>query len=238
MHAMSGMRGFSLGERRGRCVSCGSEGVFVGGVPLLQRSPSYGRDIWSVRSVADVNVELTALYRVPIDVTPKLAGMSLAAAAFNRGDTAMAAIAAVQMQFPDPPLARPRAAEVAGAVGSLADSWNFHQSAGRGLAHRLPQLQAQRRSHRHPLTHSRSFLSRRGYRGSAHPRRTPTSPGKTARPAADALEMRRRARKMQRLLLSLKLKGIKLHTVRERTKSTFPGAAQGLREALSLISPP
>jgi hypothetical protein len=44
------------------------------------------------------------LYRLSIDASSKANALALIAAAFNRGDQAMAAIAAVQMQFPNPPL--------------------------------------------------------------------------------------------------------------------------------------
>lgn len=65
-------------------------------------------------------------------------------------------------------------------VELLADSWNFHPSDGRGLAHPLPRPQAQCRSHRHPPTRSRPFPSRRDCRSSAPQRLTPTTPPKTA----------------------------------------------------------
>jgi len=260
MLAMSGMRGFSLSERRGRCVSCDPEGVFVGEVPLLQRSHSYGKTTWSLRPAAEINVELTALYRLPIDVTPKLAGMSLVAAAFDRGDVAMAAIAAVQMQFPDPPSLAKRAEnpdEIARRARELscrgllkfwdpalhprADSSNFHPSDGRGLAHRLRRPRAQRRSQRRPLTHNRTFLSRRDYRGSAHRRPTPTSPGKTARhkspPAADALEMQRHARRMPRSLLSSRIRAIRSKVGEEwRRTSSLQEKVLGLKAGPSSIS--
>jgi len=103
MLAMPGMRAFSLAAKRGNeGVSCDTDGVFVGGVPLLQ-PPGAGRSSWSIRPIAELNRDLSFRYRLPIDITSKASALSLIAAAFNRGDLAMAAIAAVQMQLSDPP---------------------------------------------------------------------------------------------------------------------------------------
>lgn len=104
MHPMPGLRGFSLAWRRsGNNVSCGEDGVFVGNVSLLNRSSTFGKEIWTVRPINELNDDLTNLYRLPVDATGKLGAMSLVAVALNRGDPATAAIATVQMQFPDPP---------------------------------------------------------------------------------------------------------------------------------------
>jgi hypothetical protein len=58
---------------------------------------------WIVRPIAELNDELTTSYRLPVDITSKANTLALVAAALNRGDRAMAAIATVQMQIPDPP---------------------------------------------------------------------------------------------------------------------------------------
>ena len=103
MQAMAGLRGFSLAARQGNdVVSCAANGVFVGDVALLL-PPHAGNSWWSVRPVAELNKELSARYGLPIDIARKTNALALVAAAFNRGDLAMAAIATVQMQFPDPP---------------------------------------------------------------------------------------------------------------------------------------
>lgn len=103
MLAMSGMRAFSLAAMRGsEGVSCDADGAFAGGVPLLQ-PPSVGSPYWTPRPSAELNNELTARYRLPIDIASKAGALGLIAAALNRGDLAMAAIATVQMQIPDPP---------------------------------------------------------------------------------------------------------------------------------------
>lgn len=103
MLAMPGLRAFSLAAKRsGEGVSCGADGVFVGDVPLLQ-PPGAGNSLWSVRPLVELNKELSARYRLQIDIASKAGSLGLITAALNRGDMAMAAIAAVQMQIPDPP---------------------------------------------------------------------------------------------------------------------------------------
>jgi hypothetical protein len=103
MLAMPGLRAFSLAAKRGsEGVSCDANGVFVGGVPLLQ-PPSTGTPYWTARGAAELNKELSVRYRLPIEIASKAGSLGLITAALNRGDVAMAAIAAVQMQIPDPP---------------------------------------------------------------------------------------------------------------------------------------
>jgi hypothetical protein len=113
MFAMPGLRAFSLSaERASNAVSCGATGVFVGDVPLLQAAGGAGANRqWSVRPISELNEELSAQYGLPVDVAAKANALGLIAAAFNRGDLAMAAIATVQMQFPDPPLTKDRETE-------------------------------------------------------------------------------------------------------------------------------
>jgi hypothetical protein len=95
MLGMPGLRTFSLSatpENDG--VSCSEHGVFVGRVPLLERACV----TWIVRPIAELNDELTISYRLPVDITSKANALALVAAAFNRGDRAMAAIACARMQ--------------------------------------------------------------------------------------------------------------------------------------------
>ena len=111
MFAMLGARAFSLAaERASGAVSCGVTGVFVGDVPLLQLIGTGPTGQWVVRALPELNEELSAQYGLPIDVAAKANALALIAAAVNRGDLAMAAIATVQMQFPDPPLLTKRLA--------------------------------------------------------------------------------------------------------------------------------
>lgn len=103
MLAMPGLRVFWLAAKQGsEGISCDVDGVFVGGIPILQ-PPGAGNALWRVRPLVELNKELTGRYRLPINIAAKASGFALIAAAFNRGDVAMAAIAAVQMQIPDPP---------------------------------------------------------------------------------------------------------------------------------------
>ena len=116
MPAMLGLRGFALAPRGSGGVSCDDEGVFVGSVPLLQCSRRFGNTFWTARRIDDLNADLTVLYGLPVDATAKTNAMALIAAALNHGDLAMAAIAAVQMQFPDPP-------KIAGAEETNDQLW-------------------------------------------------------------------------------------------------------------------
>lgn len=141
MLAMTGLRAFALAAKRGsEGVSCDADGVFVGGVPLLQ-PPDARNSFWSARSLVQVNKELSARYQFPIDITPKASSLALIAAALSRRDVAMAAIVAVQMQIPDPaPLALraespdeiARRARALSRSGLLKFFWNpaLHPRAG------------------------------------------------------------------------------------------------------------
>lgn len=104
MFAMPGMRTFSVStDRTDRNVSCGPRGIFVGHIPLLELANSNGLNVyWKVRSIDQLNEELTAVFKLSIDVTAKANALAQIASALNRGDVAMAAIATVQLQFPDP----------------------------------------------------------------------------------------------------------------------------------------
>lgn len=80
-------------------------GLLVGGIPLLARTPSVGgRDCWTIRPINEINDDLTAVYRLPVDVTVKAGALALIAKALNHGDLTLALVAAAQMRFPDPPL--------------------------------------------------------------------------------------------------------------------------------------
>ena len=81
-------------------VRCGADGLTVGPAPLLRRAASGG---WEVRPRDEAEAELTALYGLPIDLSGKQGGLATVAAALERGDAALAAIAAVLLGFPDPP---------------------------------------------------------------------------------------------------------------------------------------
>jgi hypothetical protein len=120
MNVLSGIRSFSLSPSRSRTgVSCDPEGVFVGDVPLLTRSAGQ----WVVRPLPALNDELSESFQLPIDASRKLGALTLIATALNRGDLAMAAIATVQMQFPDPPSVEHDAETDAGVIRRALDLW-------------------------------------------------------------------------------------------------------------------
>jgi hypothetical protein len=68
----------------------------------LRRSLRSGGDAWTVRPIDDLNRELSARYGLPIDAATKREGFAAVAKALERGDLALAQIAAVLLQFPDP----------------------------------------------------------------------------------------------------------------------------------------
>ena len=79
MLAMPGLRAFSLSpSRNSDGVSCDTNGVFVGGIPLLKSAYFGARTAdWIVRPVAEINDELSARYRLPIDVSTKAGALAL-----------------------------------------------------------------------------------------------------------------------------------------------------------------
>ncbi len=96
-----GARMFRL--RRGG-VHCDRDGLFVGPIALLTaRRDATRTATWTVRPEAELNDELSACYGLPIDSAVKRGGLAGVAAALNRGDVALAGIAALLLRFPDPP---------------------------------------------------------------------------------------------------------------------------------------
>ena len=81
-------------------VRCGADGLYVGPAPLLRRAGSGG---WAVRPRDEAESELSELYGLPIDLSGRAGGLATVAAALERGDAALAAIAAVLLGVPDPP---------------------------------------------------------------------------------------------------------------------------------------
>ncbi len=62
-----------------------------------------GRDSWDVRPIDDLNRDLSACYGLPVETASKRAGFAVVAKALERGEIALAQIAAVLLQLPDPP---------------------------------------------------------------------------------------------------------------------------------------
>jgi hypothetical protein len=97
-------RHFALSDAPGGSVSCGTDGVFIGEVPLLERSCSRN-DLqqWEPRPVCDLDRDLSKRYGLPIDINAKIDGLVAIVRALNRGDILHARIVALHLQFPDPP---------------------------------------------------------------------------------------------------------------------------------------
>jgi hypothetical protein len=93
-------------------VQCGEDGLFVGSTPLLLRSARPGGgDVWAVRPSDAIDRDLSDCYGLPIDAAAKHGKLRVVARALERGDLALAKIAAVLLQFPDPPSLAKGAAE-------------------------------------------------------------------------------------------------------------------------------
>src|SRR5689334_3165775 len=85
-------------------VRCGTEGAFLGPVPLLARSEGYGKeDAWGPRPIAEINADLSEAFGLPIDMAAKAAGLMVIADGLNRRDIAFAQIATVQLRLPGMP---------------------------------------------------------------------------------------------------------------------------------------
>lgn len=85
-------------------VRCDKDGLFVGGAPLLARSPwpSEHSD-WTPRSAKELDCDLSDIYGLAIDGAAKRGGLASVARALASDDLALAKIAAVLLRFPDPP---------------------------------------------------------------------------------------------------------------------------------------
>jgi hypothetical protein len=84
-------------------VACGEYGFTVGGVALLDRSASGRQANWNVRPLADLDADLSERYGLAVDISRKARRIAVVAHALDSGDIALAQIAALLLQFPDPP---------------------------------------------------------------------------------------------------------------------------------------
>jgi len=97
-------RRFGLSDMPGSGISCGENGVFVGGVPVLERPRGpIGLDEWRPRAVSDLNRDLGKCYGLPVEFNVKISGLTAIARALGRGDLVHAQIATLHLQIPDPP---------------------------------------------------------------------------------------------------------------------------------------
>jgi hypothetical protein len=94
---------YRLSDAPGAGVCCGEQGLFVGDVPLLERASGTG---WQVRSVADLDRELSKSYGLPVTLEAKSRGLAATARALGNGELAKAQITALFLRLPEPPLLR------------------------------------------------------------------------------------------------------------------------------------
>jgi len=95
-------RRFALSDQPEEGVCCDQNGVYVGGVPLLERTKSNTME-WQPRPLAALDRELGIRYGLPIELNSKLSGLAAVARALSRGDLLHARIATLHLQLPDPP---------------------------------------------------------------------------------------------------------------------------------------
>lgn len=101
MGALANLRFFRPSERG---VQCGEDGLFVGSTPMLRRSPRVGGgESWAVRPSDELDHDLSDGYGLPIDTGAKRDGLAGVARALERGEMALAKIAALLLRFPNPP---------------------------------------------------------------------------------------------------------------------------------------
>jgi hypothetical protein len=95
-------RRFALSDLPEEGVCCDPNGMFVGGVPLLERTQGDPMQ-WQPRPLPALNRDLGSRYGLPIDLNPMLSGLTAVARALTRGDLLHAQIATLHLQLPDPP---------------------------------------------------------------------------------------------------------------------------------------
>lgn len=92
---------FALSEQAQSGVACSEQGVFVAGVPLLQKV-ARPNSRWQLRPVAELNTDLGKRYGAPIDLGGKIDSLNAIARALDRGDVVYAQIATLHLRIPDP----------------------------------------------------------------------------------------------------------------------------------------
>jgi hypothetical protein len=113
-------RHFSLSVEPGRGVFFGQNGVFAGGVPLLERHRnSNGTGEWRPRPASELNRDLCKRYGVAIEFESKIDGLAGVCRALNRGDLIHAQIVILHLQIPDPPELQ-KSSQTAGVAVDLA----------------------------------------------------------------------------------------------------------------------
>ena len=95
---------FRLSPKPATGISCNTDGVFVGDIPLLERvrEPN-GSERWQPRCKLELNSDLSKQYGLPIGIDCKITALAAIGRALDRGDLALAQIATLHLQIPDPP---------------------------------------------------------------------------------------------------------------------------------------
>jgi len=117
-------RRFQLSEQWDRGLFCSDNGVFLGGIPLLQRASE--RE-WRPRPIADLNCDLSECYGLPVQFGQKIGRLEGIAKALSVGDVLGARIRTLHLEIPDPPMH----AEPAQTTGEIIDL--SHQLRASGL---------------------------------------------------------------------------------------------------------
>lgn len=68
-------RRFGLSDQLDEGIYCNETGLFVGGVPLLERLQDDSLK-WRVRSVSEINREVSRRYRLPVELNGKRSGLT------------------------------------------------------------------------------------------------------------------------------------------------------------------
>jgi hypothetical protein len=95
-------RRFSLSEQLDVGVSCSENGVFIGGIPLLEQGHAPGNR-WRPRATSDLNRDFSKRYGLPVEFDRKIDALGAVAAALGRGDLIHAQIATLHLEIPEPP---------------------------------------------------------------------------------------------------------------------------------------
>jgi hypothetical protein len=85
-------------------IACNAAGLHIGGVAVLVKT-----DAWHVRTLAELNAELSDRYGLPIDAATKTRAFEAVASALDRGDIAHAQLVTLYLRLPEPPLLEKRA---------------------------------------------------------------------------------------------------------------------------------
>jgi hypothetical protein len=79
-------RHFRLSEQWDQGVFCSQDGVFLGGIPVLERDSAAE---WRPRTVSSLNHDLSKRYGLPMEFGLKLSGLRTIAKALGRGTSFM-----------------------------------------------------------------------------------------------------------------------------------------------------